>query len=180
MSLVLSLTLQAQNDVTRFLGIPVDGHKDEMIRQLKNKGFRSTAYDADFLEGEFNGSNVRVYVVTNKNKVCRIAVSDVNNVDETAIRIRFNTLCRQFSNNPKYLSLYGDQTLPDDEDISYEISVHKKRYEAVFYQRASAADDTTDDFFKRSVWLMISDHYGKYYITLFYDNEYNRAQGDDL
>ena len=100
MSLVLSLTLQAQNDVTRFLGIPVDGHKDEMIRQLKNKGFRSTAYDADFLEGEFNGSNVRVYVVTNKNKVCRIAVSDVNNVDETAIRIRFNTLCRQFSNNP--------------------------------------------------------------------------------
>ncbi len=33
---------------------------------------------------------------------------------------------------------------------------------------------------KKPVWFMISDHYGKYYITMFYDNEYNRANGEDL
>lgn len=58
-------------------------------------------------------------------------VADANNVDERAIQIRFNRLCEQFAHNPKYVSLQ-DYTIPEDEDISYEISVHKKRYEAVF------------------------------------------------
>ena len=33
---------------------------------------------------------------------------------------------------------------------------------------------------KKSVWFMISEFSGKYYITMFYDNEYNRANGEDL
>lgn len=74
--LVLSLTTQAQTDVTKFLGIPVDGTKPEMIRQLKAKGFRNVPYTDDILEGEFNGSNVYVSVATNNNKVWRIAVVD--------------------------------------------------------------------------------------------------------
>ena len=35
-------------------------------------------------------------------------------------------------------------------------------------------------FSKRPVWFIISEQYGKYYITMFYDNEYNRANGEDL
>ena len=33
---------------------------------------------------------------------------------------------------------------------------------------------------KKSVWFMISESYGKYYIIMFYDNEYIRANGEDL
>lgn len=33
---------------------------------------------------------------------------------------------------------------------------------------------------KKPVWFMISERFGKYYITMFYDNEYNRANGEDL
>ena len=34
---------------------------------------------------------------------------------------------------------------------------------------------------KKPVWFMISEEeYGKYYITMYYDNEYNRANGEDL
>lgn len=32
----------------------------------------------------------------------------------------------------------------------------------------------------KPVWFMISGRDGKYYITMFYDNELNRAQGEDL
>ena len=199
MLLMFSIVVHAQQDVTQFLGIPIDGNKKEMVRKLK----------------EFNGANVNVFVVTNNNKVCRIMVADANNVDERAIQIRFNRLCEQFAHNPKYVSLQ-DYTIPEDEDISYEISVHKKRYEAVFYQQptdtvtvreklrsvllskyteeqlANPTEETQseiiklsteylmEDWSKRPVWFMISDYYGKYYITMFYDNEYNRANGEDL
>ena len=196
MLLMFSIVVHAQQDVTQFLGIPIDGNKKEMVRKLKEKGYQNDPM-SEALVGEFNGANVNVFVVTNNNKVCRIMVADANNVDERAIQIRFNRLCEQFAHNPKYVSLQ-DYTIPEDEDISYEISVHKKRYEAVFYQQPTdtvtvreklrsvleiiklSTEYLMEDWSKRPVWFMISDYYGKYYITMFYDNEYNRANGEDL
>jgi len=40
---------------------------------------------------------------------------------------------------------------------------------------------TLDKIYKKSVWFMICEgSYGRYFITMFYDNEYNRANGEDL
>ena len=33
---------------------------------------------------------------------------------------------------------------------------------------------------KKSVWFLISEQNGKYYIVMYYDNEYNMANGEDL
>ena len=123
MLLMLSIMAYAQHDVTRFLGIPVDGSKDEMVRKLKEKGFRNDL-TTEALVGEFNGANVNVFVATNNNKVCRIMVADANTVDERSIQIRFNRLCEQFANNPKYIT-FQVYTIPEDEDIAYETVVHK-------------------------------------------------------
>lgn len=38
----------------------------------------------------------------------------------------------------------------------------------------------SDKLSKKAVWFRINELYGKYYITMYYDNEYNRANGDDL
>lgn len=215
---LVAVCAYSQKDVTQFLGIPIDGSKSAMIQKLKAKGFRANSYNKDVLEGKFNGMDVNLHIATNNDKVCRIMLCDANPVDERSIQIRFNNLCRQFEKNPKYMSL-GNELIPDDEDISYEISVKNKRYEAIFYQQPTELSDTTllreklmpiilekyspeelanpaDEVkaelmkmsleymmelcSKKPVWFMISDHYGKYYITMFYDNEYNRANGEDL
>lgn len=211
MLLISSLFIYAQQDVTKFLGIPVDGSKSEMIQKLKAKGYTSSPLDKDVLVGEFNGADVNIHVVTNNNKVYRIMICDVNNIDERAIQIRFNRLCEQFVNNSKYSSLpLEEYMIPDDEDISYEITVHKKRYEAVFYQktdetfmakqieaafpqytkeqlanpreelRAEIVNFVTQYISKKAVWFMINKRLGKYCITMYYDNEYNNANGEDL
>lgn len=190
-------------------------YEAEMVRKLKEKGFRDHLTE-DALVGEFNGAKVDVFVVTNNDKVCRIMVADTHVVDERSIQIRFNMLCQQFASSPHYISLQ-DYTIPEDEDISREMTVHKKRYEAIFLQQAEVADTTvtreelqsillsmyteeqwansTDEIqtdvtklpmeydescLRRPVWFMISDFHGRYYITMFYDNEYNRAHGEDL
>ncbi len=225
LSLLFSMSVYAQKDVTQFLGIPVDGSKWGMIQKLKEKGFRNSTVGEDVLEGEFNGVQVHVHIATNNNKVYRIMLVDVANRDETGIRLRFNKLCRQFANNPKYQSWRDDQTIPEDEDISYEISTHKKRYEADFYQKPVEMDsaalvklfepallskytkkqlkkpteeiqseinhliweyrlatlrDRIENSDKKPVWFMISEIRGEYYIAMFYDNKYNRANGEDL
>jgi len=213
MLLILPLTSYSQKDVTQFLGISVDGSKSEMIQKLKAKGYTISPYNRDVLVGEFNGTDVHIYIVTNNNKVCRIMVADANSIGEADIRIRFNTLLQQFNNNKKYISPPESSMLkyniPENEDISYELSVKSKRYEALFFQKKTDYDSleiernnllkketlndadkerltvilqkmTDDSNFKKLVWFTISENYGKYSISIYYDNEYNRANGDGL
>lgn len=131
---IMAISMSAQNDVTTFLGIPVDGFKSEMKQKLVSKGFVPKKVGTnEFLEGEFNGTDVRVYIVTNNNKVYRIMLCDANTQNEANIKIRFNKLVSQFENNKRYFSL-DKYTLSDEEDISYEMTVHNKNYEAAFYQ----------------------------------------------
>lgn len=211
--LTMALTTFAQEkDVTKFLGIPVDGTKAEMITKLKEKGFTQVEYfDEDVvLEGEFNGQDVYVYVGTNNRKVYRIMVTDKNKRNETDIRIRFNTLCQQFSENDKYISL-EDYTIAEDERIYYQMRLRNKRYQAAYYQidrkllvetllnkytLEQLSNFNFDNLNKedqiniietlqnlcahKQVWFMISEDIGEYSITMYYDNILNQANGDDL
>lgn len=52
---------------------------------------------------------------------------------EENIRIEFNRLLAQFNSIDKYIDLSRNEEISDDEDISYEITVKNKRYEASFY-----------------------------------------------
>lgn len=168
---------QEVSSVTRFLGIPIDGTKAEMISKLKDKGFTSVPGTDGTLEGEFNGKDVFINVQTNNRKVCRIIVMDKYGCDESQIKINFNNLCRQFEDNPKYIGF--DQTIPESEDISYEMTIHNKRYEAAFCQKFDT-DIDKESLMNRIVWFMISKNYGEFRISIYYENGYNMANGEDL
>ena len=140
-TLLLSVSVLAQNDVTKFLGIPIDGFKPDMIKKLKAKGFTEHLYEPNVLLGEFNGRDVEVSVVTNNNKVYRIFLEDAYAVDEYNIKIRYNTLCKQFENTKRYVSLAPEgQAIPDNEDISDEMLIRNKRYEASYFQIPDQVD----------------------------------------
>ena len=251
-SLVLALVniSYAQNNVTKFMGIPVDGSKVEVVRQLLDKGFEYDDSQDNWtrLTGFFNGVNSHIYVTTNKNLVDRIYVCDKNTCSESEIIIRFNKLVRQFANNDNYISDgYEKYLIPQNEYISYEMLCYNKNYDAIFYQKADTINineyintlnnisdeeinemvsyliksdalcsnlyPTFDleyfnnrkgtnldnknkgflitvaelsnlkinfDKYKRPVWFRICKDGNGYYIAIFYDNEHNRAQGEDL
>lgn len=217
---LLPLTMFAQNDVTTFLGIPIDGFKPAMRQKLMGKGFIPKKVGTnEYFEGEFNGQEVHVYISTNNNKVCRLMICDANTTDEANIKVRFNKLVSQFENNKRYFH-FDDQTLSDDVDISYEMTVHNKNFEAIFYQNPDTTKTDTsyvknkvreellekytqeqldnpteeiqkeitaaflkhylENYYKKIVWFRITRYYNEYYITMYYDNEYNRANGEDL
>ncbi len=99
-------------------------------------------------------------------------VMDRNNRDEGDIKIRFNNLLYQFARNGKYWKSAFTEELSEKDDISYEMTVNNKRYEAMFY--------LSDKSINGQVWYMIGESYGRYYILLFYENLDNAANGDDL
>ena len=171
--LMLSVAIYAQKEITKFMGIPVDGSKTAMIQKLKNKGFVYNA-EFDWLEGNFNGEEVLVIPSMNNNKVYRIAVFDKHGWDESQIRIRFNTLLNQFINNKKYVQLAGRE-LTEEDDIFDEVLIKNKQIEASF---AQLPED--NDLGKRKVWFTIEYGNGSYRIWINYDNVFNQANGEDL
>lgn len=208
--------------ITEFMGIPVDGYKQDMIKKLESKGFVYNE-DLDRLEGEFNGEDVYISIVTNNNKVWRIAIFEKIRRNEQQIKVRFNRLCEQFENNKKYIFLGESQVIPKETNISYEMSIKNRSFEASYFQEIDINKIDTISFknhfleitdeaneslkeklnekqvdeikeiiksdfglfvtilkTKKHVWFTIFKNYGMYYITLFYDNEYNKANGEDL
>lgn len=141
MMLVTTFCCFSQVDVTKFLGIPIDGSKDEMVQKLIKKGFAYDPNGGDNLYGEFNGRNVKIGIVTNKNKVYRIVVSDVYPDTERGIINRFNALCSQFENSGRYHKVSAER-IPEGENIYYEITVNHKSYDAAFFQ---LPDEETGD-----------------------------------
>ena len=231
--LIMCSTVFGQSESTlKFLGIPVDGSKSEMVEVLKSKGFEYDS-ESDFLIGDFNGKKSEIGIVENHGKVYRVVVFDANTYDAGEIRIRFNNLIHQFENNDKYFYIVPNDIIPEDEDIHYEILVNKKQYIAEFrYNPLYGNDELRDrlineaveesklfleekkdektidgitygEFYSdkdnydqlisaqvslkviqmsknSSVWFKIFEHYGKYYIGLYYDNLLNAPNGEDL
>lgn len=81
---------------------------------------------------------------------------------------KIDTLALQEKYRNQLLSKY---TL---EELSKPTEEMKKELERM------AVRNTMETLLKKPVWFRICESYGEYYITMFYDNEYNHANGEDL
>ncbi len=132
-------------------------------------------------------------------------------LDEAMIKINYNRLCDQFANNSNYLPASVDYGyIPEDENISYEMTVNKKAYQTAFFQidqsailedlketlsskytaeqLANPTEEIQNEIIKltyeiaekKLVWFAIDESYGDYSLTIYYENGYNAADGSDL
>lgn len=168
----LSVIGFCQNTIT-FKGIPIDGSIDVFSASLEKLGYETTANtDAIVFYGEFNGRKSFINPQTVNDKVWRVAIIDAKSTDENSIVNRFNELFSQFQNNPKYVHS-GGSFIPDGEDIDYNILVNKFRYDATFC--------LSDTSINGLVWFAIyRKSINEFYITMFYENWDNKANGSDL
>lgn len=187
-ALIYVTQIYAQRQVTTFLGIPVDGTRTEMMAKLKAKGFKQI--DPELLTGTFNGEDVILLIITNRDKVCRICVIPQKPRDKNQIKIRYNELVRQFIKSNKYASHYtiemaGSEEeilIGDDEDISYQMTTNNKSYSLSFFQSLQITGKiySLKDILHMHVWIRIAKDGPDYRVEIFYDNKLNEAQDKDL
>lgn len=128
---LISVVCFGQNEgALKFLGIPVDGTASQFATELKSKGFTYSTTTEGY-KGQFNGKSVDVFIHTNHNLVDRVYVA-FPFTNEEGIRVEFNSLLGQFEDNNKYMDLCLNKEIPADDDISYEITIKNKRYQASF------------------------------------------------
>lgn len=158
---VTSVVMFGQRGVTKFMGIPVDGTKSEMLEKLKAKGFVSFTKVKDILQGELDGRKVNVYLETYHDKVWQVVVADVYTLDGEGIKERFNGLCEQFSKDLDYfgrISTEDGNVIPDSVDVETMMSQDMCR--AIYVYRYY--DDVGEDKSKE-----LND----YFLTKYTQNE---------
>lgn len=151
----LTLSLNAQNDgVIKFLGIPVDGTKEEMISRLKQKGF---VFNNEIMfQGEFNGSKIYGGIEAYHDRVYQIRFFyDNEGFDKSVVINKFNSLVLQYDTNEKYMSNINldkvirniDSYLIDTyEDLAYELKRGKVYMAQYYYTVDKDPSDTTGYF----------------------------------
>lgn len=123
--------LSVNKGAIKFLGIPIDGSESQFAERLLDKGFTySRIYEC--YKGEFNGKPVDVYLHTNHGRMDRVYVS-FPYTSEGDVKVEYNNLLSQFEKSGKYLAAEANKTLTDKDDISHEIAVNSKRFQASFH-----------------------------------------------
>lgn len=151
----------------RFLGVPIDGSRQYMLNRLKAIGFVDS--NRDFLEGQFNGEPVKVFVHTYHDKVDRIIVV-FDTVPEMNLREQYNNLLALFQTSKKYKPIQVSRAIPKDDFFYWTNTEYKSRFSVVSDSRQEINGE---------VWFAIIDK-GGYRVGLYYDNLNNRPHGEDL
>ncbi len=174
MSVVVVLSINAQNlcSTPKFMGVPIDGTKTEMIEQLQSKGFDYNCHK-DCLDGEFNGRKVKLWIKSQNDKVWGIKVQYYKtfwNIED-----KYNALYDWFSNGGKYMYVSGQK-------IGYKekVSVDSDGQATVGYSSEPlSSQETPKAVFEAKdgtiVRIALKDGFMDY-LYLYYENTNNRTE----
>ena len=151
--MLLTFSLSAQNDgVIKFMGIPVDGSKEEMISKLKQKGF-TYDYEYNMFQGKFDGESIKGIIETYNDKVYNIRfMHDSRGFNKSVVISKYNSFVLKYDTNEKYLSnIKLDKAMNDVEtyqidayeDIGYEMKKGKVYKAQYYYTFDKDLSDTT-------------------------------------
>lgn len=160
-----------------FKGVPVDGTRAEMIRKLKQKGFKFDAKEESF-DGEFNGDKISGIILDYKDKVYGIRfIYDVSGFSKALVINRFNGLVQSYETSNKYqpdevykVSNDIDSYLIDTyEDIDYEMKKGRVYDAQYLYNVGKYPEDTTGYYlYKKEMTDKYADFYkAKHHEELF-------------
>ena len=130
--------------------------------------------------------NVLCEQFKNNSRYCSLHEDDQKLKDDEDISYEM------IANNKRYEAIFYQ--IPDTSSVSFKEGIqsliHSKYTKE---QLENPSEEISEDVYrigamyalekivKKPVWFMISEEEnGKYYITMYYDNEYNRANGEDL
>lgn len=137
---------------------------------------------------EMNEANIKIRFnklcvqFKNNKKYSQLFVSDYTISDDEDISYMMTVKNKQYD-ALFYQTPNLDSTIMAKELQDYILKKYTKE------QLSNLTEKEREDIFvkyysdrlsKKAVWFRINELYGKYYITMYYDNEYNRANGDDL
>ncbi len=195
MFMTLSLNAQINDNIMKFMGIPIDGPKSEMIDKLIEKGFSPEQIEIDlenaendvlraggklndgrnrerdgnyFMKGSFDGKRCSLVLVSYKSKVYRIVVAfEDSYTNKVHAFTSFNYYADRLNN--KYSN---EHNFYKPLDYSNELNLDADFFNIFF------ADEQYNGVVTLHITYPVSNM--EYHIILEYTNIKNAPNGEDL
>lgn len=162
-TLLMTVTVSAQQNVTTFMGIPMKGSASIMRNALVKKGF---VLNKDYtLKGCVDGDSCTVTIDTEKGKVTGITAVNIygtNNVRE-AIE-KYETLLDYYKEDCNYTEYEINSYVQAEKRETYKRYIEKEIYYAEFFQVCEPQEYT------RRLSFKLTAKYGDYRIVRCYEN----------
>ena len=197
--MLLTLSLNAQDiNVIKFMGIPIDGPKSEMISKLEEKGFvtvegirrienaeqelerlggevtggKMRENDQEyFMDGYFDGKGCKIIIMPYNKKVYQVMVVFNEAYSEINAKIQFNLYVEQLSKKYTLFYNFANDILDKDMEMPFDNPI-----KAVF----TTANDESDKPHGMITLEMSHPRYKEFYLAFRYYNMDNMPNGEDL
>lgn len=192
--MLFTLSMSAQDNVMKFMGIPIDGTKSEMIDKLQQKGFAPEQIEIDleraeenyiavggeiiegrnrekdggyYMHGYFNGARCKLVIMSYKSKVYKIVVAFEDSYkDKFNAFTAFNNYAERLQN--KY---YDENNFYKPLDYSGDLKLDAD-YFNMFFDKQKMGGVT--------LHITYPETNMEYHIILEYLNVNNMPNGEDL
>lgn len=170
LSLLLTLTMSAQSNITTFMGIPVDGTKESMTMKLLKNGVEKRG--RDLMIDDVLGTSYFIRLMTNKGKVYRISMTEAKGTEDmNTIINKFYSIVEEYKENTQlYCELEPNHPVMAENDEIKKQYIKDGCYLAEFFQQADP------QLYSRRIGIQITDKYGDYRIERLYDNVHNMPE----
>ena len=138
---------------------------NNLCRQFaKNKKYIPTNMgESDYTIPENEDISYKMIVDKKRYEASYYQISDHSSID---------TLALQNKVREAFLKEFSQEEIDNPTE--------KQREKMISIISSVVTADTFDSMKNKLVWFIISETYGEYFITMFYDNEYNHSDGEDL
>lgn len=163
LSLMLALTMSAQENATTFMGIPIKGSASIMRSALVQKGF---VLNKDYtLKGCVDGDSCNITIDTDKGKVVSITVVNMygTNIIKEAVE-KYDALLDFYKEDCNYTEYETNDYIHDTDIETYKRNIGNEYYYAEFFQVCEPQK------FTRRLSFKLTAKHGDYRIVRCYDN----------
>lgn len=170
---LLSFSVSAENEVTSFMGIPVEGNKKTLTESILSKGFKLTK--DNHIYGWYNSENVLVKILEGDKGVYGIEVIEVKGTKEVLSAItKYNSMVDWFKNLANYTEYEANTPIIFDniETKSIKKFIEKEWFVAEFYQKTKSDIEK----FNKPVMIYLTEINGYYHLIIRFVNIYNKPE----
>lgn len=165
---MLALTIQAQNDVTTFMDVPVDGKASSVLSQLKEKGCKKVGHKT--LETTLNDKAYKVNVLASKKGVYQVRLTQSRGTESLQKGIdNYNELIKWFRADNSYTEYEKNNFISNKDDATHLQNIYDKWYYAEFFQKSNGEKENYD----KVVSFYLTDEDGCYKLVVCFVNRNN-------
>ena len=170
----LSFSAYADNEVTSFMDIPVEGNKQTLTESIVSKGFNLTK--GKHIYGWYNSERVLVKILEGEKGVFAVEVIEIKGTKDVITAVdKYNSMVSWFKNLENYTEYEANTAIIVNNVETIRKFIEKEWFVAEFFQKTKNGVEK----YNKPVRLYLTEINDNYHLVIRFINTYNSPEDNE-